>query len=86
MAQISFTQIDNTWYEFTPTAGTTYRIQNRGARPFVAQEADAEPQAGDVSGILVAPGKTLVYEKGSASALYIRTLEGVSTINVTTEA
>ena len=84
MAQIELINLDTDWYEFTPTAGTTYHIQNRGGSIVIAQEADSEPT--NTAGILVQPYKTLVYEKGTASALWLRAYSGGATVNVSTEA
>lgn len=85
MAQISLTAITTTWQEFSPTASTVYRMQNRGPETIIAQEGDTAPTENDIAGIMVEPGKTLVYEQGTAAALYLRTLRGNATINISTE-
>lgn len=86
MAQISLTPITSAWSELTPTASTVYRIQNRGPEVVIAQEADSEPAEDNIAGVVIYPGKTCVYEKGTAAALFMRTLEGNATVNISTEA
>lgn len=84
MAQVELMELTTTWTALTPESDTVYHIQNRGSDIVIAQEADATPD--DMEGILIQPYKTLVYEKGTATALYLRAYSGTASVNVSTEA
>ena len=83
--QIEFTSLTKEWKPFseitTISASATYRIQNRGADPLIALEADTTPSNTE-AGVVVLPNCTISYKKGEQN-LYLRAFNSNCSINVT---
>lgn len=88
MSQIDFTELTTEWKPFseitTVDADVTYRIQNRGAFPIIALEADSTPSEDNKEGNIANPYDTIIYKKGTQD-LYLRSFDSVTSINVTAE-
>lgn len=86
MAQEGFVKLKENWVAFadivTPTADTLYFIQNRGYGYLLAQESASAPTK--LEGVIIPPYKVLKYIKGTDN-LYIRSLKGTCSANITSE-
>lgn len=83
MSQVAIKTLTTEWVDFntvqTPSADTLYYIQNRGPNAMLAQESDSVPTTEE--GIVVPPYSVLKYKLGSQT-LYLKSLNGTCTINI----